>query len=420
MTARPDVIVVGGGVWGLSTAWHLATVHGVRVEIVEARDALGLETSARAAGQIGQIREHAVARQAAHQALAFAASLAQRNDPGLFVRSGSVAVAEGEMGALAIRRRFVDASAAGVTVELISEADLAALVPGYCGRVAAAYFVPGDAYVRPPAYIAALAKEAVRAGVSVACGTRVTALLYEGGRLAGVETNLGRRSAGGVVLTAGPWTAALAPGPWAVRPIVLGQGRTMANAVHDDHPIVRFPEAGIYVRPERGAYLFGAFTRAAHVASVAGLPADARTDDLQPDYRVLDTARERLRQWLPVIGRLPVEHFREGWTTATPDGLPLVGRPASLGGAWAATGCGAMGFVWAAEIGRRLAAAVVAGRPTPDLAPFDPDRFGARAGDPDWVHDTCRRRFADYYGLDRFDPQPGTPAGPSVEHFAWK
>lgn len=420
MGVSPDVIVVGGGLWGLTTAWHLARVHGLRVEVLERREAPGLETSAQAAGHLGQVRDHALARHAAQVALDFAAALARRTDREVFVRCGSVAVVEGELGAAAIRRRFVEASAAGVGVELITQDDVVALVPGFRGRTAAAYYVPGDGYVRPGPYLTALIADARCAGVTITHDLPVEALSYEGGRVAGVVTARGPRAAGDVVLTAGPWTGTLAPGRWPAWPIALGLGRTVPAGVPDEHPIVRFPETGLYVRPEAGGYLFGAFSRTARAAAAPGLAPTTRTDDLEPDYRLLDAARERLRHLLPAVGRWPVEHFRDGWTSVTPDGLPLAGRPASLGGAWIATGCGAMGYVWAAELGRRLAAAVAAGRVTGELAPFDPLRFGDCAGDDAWIREACRQRFADYYGLDDFVECPGRPPGPSVEHFAWK
>jgi hypothetical protein len=75
--------------------------------------------------------------------------------------------------------------------------------------------------------------------------------------------------------------------------------------------------------------------------------------------------------------------------------------------------------VWAAELCRLLARSILDGRPGPELAALDAARFGPRADDPAWVRDAGRRRFADYYGLDRA-AHVAIGAGPSVEHYAWK
>src|SRR4051812_27641600 len=64
-----EIIVIGGGIWGLSTAWHLATM-GAKVRILERNAGTGLETTPRAAGLIGQIRSSPTMCRAIQYALA--------------------------------------------------------------------------------------------------------------------------------------------------------------------------------------------------------------------------------------------------------------------------------------------------------------------------------------------------------------
>lgn len=419
--AHADVVVVGAGAWGLSIAWHVATGYGMSVLVVERRTSPGLETSGQAAGQLGQVREVALAREAARYALEFAASLARRRDRASFVRSGSVTLVETEVAAARLRARFAAASAAGVAVDAVSGAEAARLVPGLTGKFAAHYVVPGDGYVDPPRYLAALTADLAAVGVDVIGDADVTALDVAGTRVVGVRTARGLMSAGAVVLAAGPWTPSLVPharGSLAAQPIPLRQARTVACDVSRDHPVVRFPEIGAYVRPESGGYLFGAF-EPPPADLLARLEPDVRTSQLGSDRARSATTKARLARWIPALGATAVDHCRQGWTTFTPDGLPLAGRHCELTNLWMATGCGAMGFVWASSLGRWLAQSIVEDRAIPVLAPLDPARFGRRALDPLWVRDEGVRRHVDYYGMTNAWSDPEA-AGPSAEHYACK
>ena len=126
----------------------------------------------------------------------------------------------------------------------------------------------------------------------------------------------------------------------------------------------------------------------------------------------------RANAWLPALSHRPVAQYRQGWTTFSPDGLPLAGRHPHVANLWIAAACGAMGFVWGPALGRWLSQAMADGVTPPSLAALDPDRFGARAEDRRWVHETARRRHADYYGLAGHTA--GSIAGPSAEYYAWK
>ena len=372
------------------------------MRVIERRAATGLETSARAAGQIGQVRELAIARTAARYALEFAASLSRRRDPGVFVQSGSVTVVEHETVIAELEPRFCVASRLGTVVERLSARDAAALVPGLAGEVAAAYHVPSDGYVEPDRFVRALADDARARGVEVVTDVAVTGFDVWNGRVTAVRTSRGPLAVGVVVVAAGPWTASLVGGlDWRLPtvPIALRQARTEPAGLDRMHPVVRFPEVGAYLRPECGGYLFGAFQPAPELAPAVGLAASIRTDDLDCDPRAIESIRGTLARWLPAVQSAPVAQYRQGWTTFSPDGRPLAGLHPTIANLWVAAGCGAMGFVWAAALGRWLAQSIAEGRAVASLVPFDPGRFGPQGDDFDWVRGECRRRHAGYYGL---------------------
>lgn len=416
-----DVLIVGGGVWGLSLAWHLSLAHGLSVRVLERRASPAMETSAQAAGQIGQVRETTIARLAALYALEFASSVARRQHSGAFVRSGSVTVLATAEAAMAAHARFAAASAAGLCVDELSAAEAAALVPGLTDRIARAYHVPSDGYVEPAMFTRALADDAQDAGVHVVCDAVVNGFDIDASQVRAVRTSHGRLSAGHIVIAAGPWTASLLPTmPLAAWPIVLRQGRTSPAGVAREHPVVRFPEASAYLRPEAGGYLIGAFRATPELTPSATLPSIARTEDIVHGPAAIDDIRDRLAAWLPALSAERIAHHRQGWITMTPDGLPIVGRHVAADNLWFATGCGAMGFVWAPAIGRWLAQSIAEGALVPALAPLAPARFGPLAQDTGRLRAACQQRHANYYGLaDPGTARPG-PVPPHAEHQTWK
>jgi glycine/D-amino acid oxidase-like deaminating enzyme len=409
----PDVVVVGAGLWGLSVAWHLAARHGARVRVVDRRDAAGLETSAQSAGQIGQVRQHGLAVEAAGYALEFASSLAHRRDPEAFVRSGSVTLVERKAAAAAWRSRITSASAAGVAIQRLASEDARRLVPGLYGEFAAAYHVPGDGYVSPRRYLRALTADVAALGVVCEYGVEVQGFDLDGASVVALRTSRGSLTGGTYMVAAGPWTPMLLGRGLPVLPIAHGLARTVADAVPAARPVVRFPEHGLYVRSEQDGHLFGRFVRQPQVADTSG----RGFTPLEPDYRELASARDLVARWLPRLASLPVDHFRQGWTTCSPDGLPLAGQHPTLRNAWMATACGAMGVVWAAALGSWLAESIVAERAVPSLTPLAPGRFGARSSDHAWVRRSCLRQHVDYYGLAGL--ARSLAPGPAQEYSTW-
>ena len=73
-----DIVVVGGGIWGLSTAFHLAEMGCRSVRVLERNNAIALETTPRAAGLVGQIRTSQVMCRAIQYALQLFEDLGER------------------------------------------------------------------------------------------------------------------------------------------------------------------------------------------------------------------------------------------------------------------------------------------------------------------------------------------------------
>lgn len=406
-SASFDVVIVGGGIWGLSTAYHLAeTGRAGRVLVLDRNAEPADETTRQAAGQIGQLRSHPLMVRAVRHTLELFRSFQANtgHDPGLHT-PGSLHLALCPERLAAFQDHAADALEIGLDVELLSGPQAQRLVPGLdASHIEGALYVHGDGYIDARRAALALAAAARDRGVELRLPANVTGFVSgDDGGMKGVRLGEEVIAARHVVITAGPWTALLAEQTGFVPPVEgirLQQARTVADpAMPVNHPVVRIPDQSCYLRPERGGYLFGLFDPAPTLLDPRDQPGDFATRQIAPSSEIMAEARRRLVPVFPVLERLPFEEYRQGMLTCTPDGWYVLGPVPGRPGLWLATGCQGMGIAGSGAVGRWLARWIVDGDPGDDLRLMAPDRFAGRMHDREQMREACRRTFANYYSL---------------------
>ena len=400
-----EIIVVGGGIWGLSTAYHLAERGAASVTVLERNAEVAMETTPRAAGLIGQIRSSPTMCRAIRYALDLLSDFEQKSglETGLR-RPGSLMVALTPQRMQAYRDLHEHAAKTGVESSFVSRTEMMQMCPAMnVEALEGGLFVPGDGYVDAGQCAQAFAQAARDHGVRIECGVAVAGLDVENGVVRGVDTDRGRRSADRIVVTAGPWTAALAHragGDLPLQTIRHQRARTVAvDGIPQDHPVVRVTDVSCYLRPDRGGYLFGFFEPEPHLIDFDELPDDFRTDDVAEPKETIAEAVRRLGPVFPDLMELPIAEYRQGITSFAPDGAYLLGPVPGCDGLFAASACAAIGIAGSAAIGRWLASWVVDGDPGEDLAEFGLQRFGSAAADGDWVRRSGSEFYANYYSI---------------------
>ena len=409
---RADVVVVGGGVIGLATAWHAAR----RADPLS-RPVVLLEKRSFGAGSSGRsgaiLRQHYSDRELvaiARDSLRVYAGLEAATGRSIgFERCGAISLAAaGQEGQRALlERNAATMRELGVDARLVEGEELRSLVPGIdAARGTLGLWEPDAGAVDPLRTLDALAALARENGAVARVGVAARALAVERGRVVGVETDDGRIEARAVVVAAGPWTRDLlaragVPFPLrVVRPLqhfvesspiegaagraalageeagVAGRFARTAES-RSAHPVILDLELGFYARcePWRGR------------ARVGSMSYDG--DDEVPDPDRLDErvdegfrawARERLVRRMPAYGARADAGAQAAMYTLTPDAQALIGPIAGIEGAYVVSGFSGHGFKLAPSIGEGVAQ-MVAGEPVGafDAAFFDPRRF-ARAG----------------------------------------
>jgi len=252
----------------------------------------------------------------------------------------------------------------GVASRVLDGAQLAAAEPALREGMAGAIEFPDDAQLRPERYTAELARRVRELGGEIVEGAAVEALLVERGAVVGARTVQGEERAPDVIVALGPWSSNFLA-PYGVRlPIQPGKGYSQTYSPPSpapNMPLVLREHSVCVTAWEDGFRLgstmeFSGYDEALNLTRLEALERGAR------DY---------LRE--PVGPQLRERWY--GWRPMTYDDLPVLGATPKLQRLWLATGHGMMGMGMSAVTGEMLAA-MVCGRATAlDPAPYLVTRF---------------------------------------------
>ena len=152
MTRQAGTVIVGGGIWGLSVAFHLARAGRTDVLVLERNHRLFDETTSQAAGLVGQIRATPLMRRAVRYAIDLFVDFEREtgHDPG-FRQVGSLLLALTPERMASFEEHVEHANRNGVKAHFVDGAEISRLAPHLdVSRVEGGYFVPEDGYLDPP------------------------------------------------------------------------------------------------------------------------------------------------------------------------------------------------------------------------------------------------------------------------------
>jgi glycine/D-amino acid oxidase-like deaminating enzyme len=395
-----DVVVIGAGALGLSTALH-AALAGRSVTIIE-RDTAGSQASGRAAGLFKSVQADELRTVLARRSIDRARSFEDWAGVPLTVAgSGSYLIARTSAHKQYLRQEQRQSKAWGVDVQ----EGLAPALSYYHGDGSElALWCPEDIYIEEPAdLVRAYAAAARQHGARLLEHEAVIGITLSGGRVAGVETTNRTITTPVVVDAAGAWVrqvAELAGGRVAVAPVRHQLLITERSAdVNRADPIVRVVDAAVYLRPARGGLMVGGFEAAPLAVDPRAEHPSFRTGDVELDLGVLRKLAEPVAAEVPLATDAPVADHRGGLFTMSPDGRFVAGPLPDVPGLWVASGCNGSGFSSSLGIGEALAAWICAIPGRLDIGALSPGRFGPLTDET--LIDEGMWQYAHYY-----DPGP--------------
>jgi glycine/D-amino acid oxidase-like deaminating enzyme len=416
--AEADVVVIGGGIVGVSAAYWLARA-GHRVALLEKGRVAG-EQSGRNWGFVRQQGRDAAELPLARESLAMWDRLGNEmgGDTG-FRRTGVLYVTDKPDAAARWEAYVARARPLGIESRMLSPAQVREHIPGCARDWIAGLHTPADGRAEPARAAPALAEAARRNGATIHQRSAARALLTEGGRVTGVATERGPIRAGAVVLAGGAWSSLFLRGHGVVLPqlavratvlrteaceSVLEGGLTTPDfsmrrrldggysvAISGRWTFDLVPDAFRWFRAFLPAFLqqkrnlrlrIGPrFVRAYRDLRPRGPEASSpfeatREWDPEPDPRVLRDGIARMAATFPVLSGTRIADAWAGMIDITPDAVPVIGPVASLPGLTLATGFSGHGFALGPAAGRLAADLATAALPIVDPAPFRLERLG--------------------------------------------
>lgn len=368
-----DVVIIGGGGHGLSTAYHLATRHGVTDVAVLERGYIGSGNTGRNTTVIRANYGIPEAIRFYQRSLELYARLEEETGRWIMhAEKGLLWMIHSEAGVRSERQRAVLNTDAGAETVFLEPEDIARLVPeidltgggnGY--PVLGASYHPHAATARHDRVVWALAEGAMERGVGVHQRTPVTGITTSRGRVTGVETERGRVSAGLVISAVGGHATTIAGMAGLRLPIVTHPLQAfVTNHYRRSFPhIVGSLELPFYLsQTARGEMLIGAeYEKAPGYSSSVS-------------FELLSSCAAKAVAYLPFLRNLRVLRQWAGVCDISPDASPIMGET-PVPGFLVTTGWGTWGFKAIPAGGEQMAELVATGR-TPELiAPFAYDRF---------------------------------------------
>jgi glycine oxidase len=363
-----DVVIIGGGVIGLTIARALVQ-RGVRDVCLVERSALGTEASF-AAGGILAPQAEANARDEFFELACrsrelypgFAAALGEETGVDVELDStGTLYVALTDKDFEEIEKRCEWQSRAGLALEKLNPAQARELEPCISESVRGALRFPQDIQVENRRLLSALVNSVNKLGVAILTETNVESVSVESERITGVQTSRGFVSCHAVVVAAGTWSSTIEYARTPKIEPVRGQMICFDAKPQLTRHVIYSPRG--YLVPRHDGRLIAGST-----SENAGFNKQVTAGGIS---HILANAHEIS----PKISALPIVDTWSGLRPRAPDGLPVLGPCGEIDGLFYATGHYRNGILLAPVTGELIADAVVAGRISPLLAAFSPNRF---------------------------------------------
>jgi glycine/D-amino acid oxidase-like deaminating enzyme len=395
LTTSPDVLVIGGGIVGAASAYHLAG-RGASVVLLEADDLASGATGR----NLGYIWVH-TRRPGAELDLVMHLRRQLEELPGMLdddfglrTEGGLLYVHTEEQ--LTTLREFVQQRQAdGVDIRLIDGDQARALAPILPDTVIGASFCPLDAQMDSGRYVRAFAKAATRLGARILERTAVRSLEREGSRINRVVTDAETFTPGSVVVAAGAWTSELlgsigvevpihpmrlqivqtTPMERTLGPVLYGPGAVKQYKIFRELPSFRREHWANEAEERHGKALLEAVCQRDDGSYLLGCAMDYPGHVWEPDLSGVALVTESLPAIMPALRSARFARAWAGVLPFTTDNLPIIDAVPGLDDAFVAAGH-VFGNGAGPTTGRLIADLVCGGEPIMDMAQFRADRPG--------------------------------------------
>ena len=379
-----QVVVVGGGIAGASTAYHLAKLGCTDVVLLE-QGKLTCGTTWHAAGLVGQLRATRNATRMNQYGIELYSTL--EAETGLatgWKQCGSVNVAKTPARLKLLKRQMARAKSFGIDFEFITPAEAGKLCPILrTDDLSGAVWIPGDGKANPTDLTQSLAKGARMRGVRIFEETAVTGVITDNGAVAGVRwrnaEGEGELRCETLVNCAGQWSRDFGRMAGVSVPLFAAEHFYIVTkpiaGVHSNLPVMRDPDGYIYYKEEVGGLVMGGFEPVAKPWNVAAIPDKFEFQLLPEDWDQFEILMTNAIHRTPCLETAEVRMLLNGPESFTLDGNFLLGEAPELRRFFVCAGFNSAGIANAGGAGRLVAEWIIGGEAPLDLWDVDIRRF---------------------------------------------
>ena len=408
MSATPpthaDMVIIGGGIIGCSTAYHLARDHDADVVLIE-RGRLTGGSTWHAAGLVGQLRASA----SMTQVLRYSTDLYQKleDETGLATgwrETGCLRLATNAERWTEFKRQATTAHSFGLEMHLLSPAEAHAMWPLLdVGDVVGATFLPTDGQASPVDVTQALAKGARMHGAKLFEQTACTGFDVDDGRIAAVRTSAGTINCDKAVICAGLWSRQIAARAGVSVPLqpvkhqyVITDG---IDGIAAGMATIRDPDRRTYFKEEVGGLAFGGYEPDPIAWATSKAPDDFEFRLFDDDWDHFEQHMEAALRRVPALADAGIKQMINGPEAFTPVGNFILGESPEIAGLFVGAGFNAFGVAAGGGAGWVLAQWVSAGEQPLDLWAVDIRRFSDLHKDRAWTRERTLEAYGKHYAV---------------------
>jgi sarcosine dehydrogenase len=402
LPTQTQIVVIGGGIIGCSTAYHLARDHKARVVVLE-QGRITSGTTWHAAGLVGQLRSSAsITRVLKYSVDLYKTLQAETGLETGWKMTGCLRLATTPDRWTEYKRLATTARSFGMDMELLSPSEVKRLWPLMdVSDLIGASWLASDGQASPSDITQSLAKGARMRGVTFHEGVRVTGFDMKDERITAVRTDQGKIRCDKVVNCAGMWArqvGAMAGVNVPLQPVKHQYIITeKIDGLSPEAPTLRDPDRRTYFKEEVGGLVMGGYEPDPIAWTTQDVPQDWEFKLFDDDFDHFEQHMDQAIARVPALAKVGVKKMINGPESFTPDGNFILGRAHTCDNMFVGAGFNAYGIAAAGGAGHVLADWVMKGEAPFDLWVVDIQRFSGLHADQDWVKARTLEAYGKHY-----------------------
>lgn len=367
-----DVVIIGGGIVGISIAYHLAKKGCSNVIVLEKERLIGSGSTSKGAGGIRQQFSTEINIRLSMESVKIFEQLADEiGCKDLFYQNGYLFLLSTEEEMESFKKNVVLQRDMGLEVDILSPGDVKSMIPFVnTDDLLGATFCGTDGYADTDGVLQGFAREAKRLGVEIYLQTEVEGIEVKNGKVCRVKTGRGDIETHMIVNAAGPYSAIIGKMAGIDLPVRPFRRQIFITEpmsfIPDSMPMVIDFNTRFYCRKESGGLLMG-----------GGEKKEQSSFDTNVDWDSLEILVEKGIHRIPAIKDAKIKRGWAGLYSITPDFNPILGRVPLVEGFICAVGFSGHGFMHSPVAGKLISELIIDGEAsTIDLSPLGINRFG--------------------------------------------